>query len=286
MEVPSQIVVLGTIAVCFPPIDNTLRNGQVNHFVLLLLMLFWVLRKEGKDVGAGIALGVAVVIKMSPALLAAYVALRREWKLLGIGVAAGAALWGFAILAAGMQPTVSFFVNALPALGYGGAPEGLFPSDALWNASWNGLSARIGLALGLPGPPTTLVAYAAVLWILIRTGRVLGSKGAPPRGEDDVGVAAVVVLMLLLSSWTYHHHLVMLIPVLALLFWEAGVAVAAAFVLLLSVEWAQTARDWSAYGKVFASIPTVVLAGLWWLLTERARVRSRVPDPGGSPEAG
>lgn len=264
-----QVALLGSVALLFHPIASTLEHGQVNHFLLLLLLAFWMLRRSGREVAAGVALGVAAVLKMSPALLVGYALVKRERKLALVAVASGAALWAASMAAGGVAPTFAFFGRALPALGYGGEPPGLFASGDVWNGGWNGLSSRLGAALGLPAAVTPIAAYAAALWLLAGFARAVGRARAP-RGEDDGEVAAVIVLMLLLSSWTYHHHFVLLLPVLALLFFRAPPALALALTALASVEWSQAARHWPALDGVLASMPAIILAALLALLWPRA----------------
>jgi hypothetical protein len=56
------------------------RLNQINNFTLLLMTACLVHVQQGKRTAAGLWLGLAVLIKLTPALLLAWLALKRQWR--------------------------------------------------------------------------------------------------------------------------------------------------------------------------------------------------------------
>ena len=78
----------------FWPIHDAALMGQVNAIVLALVVAWWT-NRDARTERAAVFLGLAVALKMSPALLIALPLVRRRWResaiALGVGVAAIAA---------------------------------------------------------------------------------------------------------------------------------------------------------------------------------------------------
>ena len=68
------------LLLCFAPLWDNLYAGQINTFVLLAIAAAWLLSIRGRQVGAGAALAVAVVLKSLPALLLVYFVAVRQWR--------------------------------------------------------------------------------------------------------------------------------------------------------------------------------------------------------------
>ena len=66
------------VAALYHPFRDCLLIGQVNFFVLLLIVLWWTGRE--RTAHAGVWLGLAAAIKMSPALLVALPLVQRRWR--------------------------------------------------------------------------------------------------------------------------------------------------------------------------------------------------------------
>lgn len=56
------------------------RLNQINNFTLLLMTACFVHAQQGRRLAAGLWLGLAVLIKLTPALLLAWLALKRQWR--------------------------------------------------------------------------------------------------------------------------------------------------------------------------------------------------------------
>jgi hypothetical protein len=90
-------------------LDNELGNGQANHWVLLgLAACAWLLAR-GRPALGGALLSLAIVAKVTPLLLAVYLAGRREWRALA-GLLAGLAVAG-ALLPVALGPRAAADAN-------------------------------------------------------------------------------------------------------------------------------------------------------------------------------
>lgn len=180
----------------FEPARDTFSFGQVN---LALLVLVWADQRAlatGRR-WAGVGIGLAAAIKLTPAVFIGYLLITRRYRAAATatGTAAGATL-----LAAAVAPETSqrFWLGALWDTGRVGHLE------YVSNQSLRGVAARLDL-------PSTwwLAAVAVVLafWFL----RV--------RRTPDLaaGFAATGVVACLISPVTWVHHLVWLLPPLFLL---------------------------------------------------------------------
>ncbi len=82
-------------------IVTNLQRGQVNILILFFVCLGIYAFRRGWDLRAGLALGVAVALKLTPALLVAYLLYKRAWK---VAIGAGVAL----VLAWAVLPALVF----------------------------------------------------------------------------------------------------------------------------------------------------------------------------------
>jgi hypothetical protein len=74
------------------PIMGDLIHGNINLFILLLVMAALVAFRRGRDLGAGLLLALAIACKVTPALFVPYLVWKRAWKTLG-GCAVGLVLF-------------------------------------------------------------------------------------------------------------------------------------------------------------------------------------------------
>jgi alpha-1,2-mannosyltransferase len=80
-------------AICLRPIDSCFANGQVNLWILALVLLGATALARGREVRGASWLGLAAALKLVPAIFLAWLAARRRWgaALVGGGVALAAA---------------------------------------------------------------------------------------------------------------------------------------------------------------------------------------------------
>ncbi len=96
----SDVVPLGLVlmALLFStrPLVGDIQHGNLNIFVLCEIAAAWYLFVRGRDGWAGIVLGLAIVTKVTPALLLVYFLYKRCWRLVG-GCGLGLVLFFFVV---------------------------------------------------------------------------------------------------------------------------------------------------------------------------------------------
>jgi alpha-1,2-mannosyltransferase len=207
----------------FEPLRDTVSFGQVNLLLLALVLADCRLLSTGRARWAGIGIGLAAAIKLTPALFIGLllVAHRRRAAAVATGVAVGAT--AFAALAA---PDASrfYWTRAL----WDTTRVGRL--DYVSNQSLQGVLARLGVESR---------AVWAVLVVLVLCGWAWRSRRAAAAGDWRAAFALTGLTACLVSPITWVHHLVWLLPSFAVLI-RAGhprVAGAVYAVLCTSVVW-------------------------------------------------
>jgi alpha-1,2-mannosyltransferase len=88
-----------TVLLSLRPILSDLTHGNVNLFILFLVVAALAAFRRGRDLLAGVIMALAIACKVTPALFVAYFVWKRAWRALG-GVGLGLALFFFIIPAA------------------------------------------------------------------------------------------------------------------------------------------------------------------------------------------
>jgi alpha-1,2-mannosyltransferase len=186
------------------PIRETVTFGQINPLLIVLILgdlLFLVPRKSR---WAGVLIGIAAAIKLTPAIFVVYLLIsgRRQAALTSIASAATVTL-----LAAAVAPRASwaFWTEVL------WRGEGLGRSNYTPNQSIMGLLSR----LWRPDAPSTL------LWAVL-VASVLGyglwrARRAALAGDELVGLTLTGLVGSLASPVTWAHHLYWFVPALVVL---------------------------------------------------------------------
>ncbi|MFJ4616697.1 glycosyltransferase family 87 protein [Streptomyces sp. NPDC088812] len=207
----------------FEPLRDTFSFGQVNLLLLALVLTDCLLLSTGRTRWAGIGIGLAAAVKLTPALFIGLllVAHRRRAAAVATGVAVGATA-----AAALVAPDASRF----------------YWTDALWdtsrvgrldyvsNQSLQGVLAR----LGVESRP-----FWAVLVVLVLCGWAWRARRAAAAGDWTAAFALTGLTACLVSPVTWVHHLVWLLPSFAVLVRAGHPRTAAALyaVLCTSVVW-------------------------------------------------
>ncbi|MGZ3453481.1 MAG: glycosyltransferase family 87 protein [Polyangiales bacterium] len=185
------------------PIRSSQWMAQVNGIVLLLLVLWWT-RRESKA-WAGAFLGVAVAIKMSPALLLLVPLWQKRWResAIAVGTAAGLVLVSCALIGgrgfaffgdvlAGFAPGHRYHDLRIP-IGLAGnhsfAAFAFWMIDHLRTADATHLSPKATLL------QLSLITIAFGIW-LFRARKV----------DADAQVTALIMLMILAPTFGFEHH--------------------------------------------------------------------------------
>lgn len=194
-----SLVVILTAA--FEPVRETFSFGQIN-LILLFLVLADVrfLLAPGRRF-AGVGIGLAAAIKLTPGIFVLYLLVTRRWRAAAVatGAAAAATLVTFAIAPATSR---AFWFDALRDTDRVGS------LSFISNQSLRGVTARLN-----PDHPSTL------LWLLTVVAALATWYWRVSRARSDLagGIALTAVLGCLLSPVTWVHHLVWLIPALFLM---------------------------------------------------------------------
>ncbi|MDX3849368.1 glycosyltransferase 87 family protein [Streptomyces sp. AK02-01A] len=229
---------VASAAVWCEPVWTTLRYGQIN--LLLATAVLWDLSRRDGHRWAGVGIGLAAAVKLTPALFAVLPLLvgllqarraGRRWNPWLRQAATAAAVFGAATLTAAVvlpRDSLRFWTSALFEADRVGRAE----STA--NQSLRGVLARL-LSTGDPAlwwAGTAAVVAAAGLTVAV---------GAALRGERAGAMAACAATALLISPVSWSHHWVWCVP------------------MVLFVAGSARARWAAAAGLVFCSY------ALWWV---------------------
>jgi alpha-1,2-mannosyltransferase len=193
------VALAGTAAILLlGPWRDTFDFGQINIILMGLILADFALHGKSRAGQlrwpAGLLIGIAAGIKLTPLAFGLYFLVRRDFKALG-WMAAG--FFGSIAGAWALLPTASltFWTKILPDTGRIGGP------GYVDNLSVKGLL----LHLGLPDSGLTSMVWL-VLALALAALAALVIKWAVEADENFVAVSATAVLMLLISPVSWSHH--------------------------------------------------------------------------------
>jgi alpha-1,2-mannosyltransferase len=184
------------LAISFEPVRETITFGQVNTLLLTLVAgdLLFGLSKNRKWAGVGI--GLATAIKLTPGIFIVYLLVTRRWR---AAATAGGAAAGATLLAAAIFPDESreFWTSALWDTNRVGV------LSYLSNQSERGFLAR----LPIPHLESKIWIVCVLLTLAFWAWRVA-------KAPDDImgGLALTGIVGCLISPVTWIHHCVWLLP--------------------------------------------------------------------------
>jgi alpha-1,2-mannosyltransferase len=192
------LFVAGCLALIFEPVRETFGFGQVNTLLLTLVaadLLFGL--SQGRR-WAGVGIGLATAIKLTPGVFILYLLVTRRWRAAAtaIGTATAATL-----IAAALFPDASreFWTAAI------WDTDRVGTLDYLSNQSLRGLLAR-GPFEAVEAPVWAVCVLATlVVW-------VWRARAAAAAGDEVAGLALTGILGCLISPVTWVHHCVWLLP--------------------------------------------------------------------------
>ncbi len=91
------------LALLAPYVHSCAVLGNVMLLVLFLVLAAWYLVEHGHDAAAGVALGLATLVKLLPAVLIVFLLLKRRWTAAGVALAV-VGVAGFGLPAASVGP--------------------------------------------------------------------------------------------------------------------------------------------------------------------------------------
>lgn len=194
-----SVALAGTAAILLlGPWRDTFDFGQINIILMGLILADFALygraRAGSSRWPAGLLIGIAAGIKLTPLAFGLYFLVRRDFKALA-WMAAG--FFGSIALAWALLPgaSVTFWTRILPDTGRIGGP------GYVDNLSVKGLL----LHVGMPDSNLTTVVWLVLALALAALAAVV-VKWALEADENFVAVSATAVLMLLVSPVSWSHH--------------------------------------------------------------------------------
>ncbi|WP_305789316.1 glycosyltransferase 87 family protein [Symbioplanes lichenis] len=190
------LAVASCLALIFEPVRETFGFGQVNMLLLALVAGDMLLGLARGRRWAGVGIGLATAIKLTPGVFILYLLVTRQWRALGVAIGTAA---GTTLVMAALWPDASreFWTAALWDTNRVGNLE------YVSNQSLRGMLARF--------PIDAVESKVWIVCVLV----TLGIWAWRVRRADLLGGLALTgILGLLLSPVTWVHHSVWLLPAL------------------------------------------------------------------------
>ncbi len=211
---PALLLFLFISAAVSEPLNTTIHHGQVNLWVLALVLAAILLLERGREFWAVALLCLAVFFKFYPVLVFALFLFQKRFRALGYAVFHGLLIAGISAAVLGTRPWEDFFTSATGNFLYGTKASFFFDFNAQWwNNSLNGLftqaliAGRASRSLALP---LVLAACAVFLAVFRKNVRRIVADA-----DLKVGVSLALLASLSLSTISWNHHFVILFLPLA-----------------------------------------------------------------------
>lgn len=210
---PDAVLLVAALAVWSEPVWTTLRYGQIN--LLLAVLVLWDLTRAPAHRWAGVGIGIAAGIKLTPALFVVLLAvaglLARGTPYLRRAVVAAGTFAATVLIAAVALPHDSrrYWTSVAWAPGRPGRAENVA------NQSLRGVVARLGHT-ATPGPAWLLLSLvAAAAGLAVAVAALLAGRSL--RNGTAWATVACAVTALLVSPVSWSHHWVWAVPMVVLL---------------------------------------------------------------------
>ncbi len=232
------------------PVRETMGFGQVNLFLAALVLADVAALRRGRA-WAGVGIGLAAAVKLTPAVFVGYLVLTRRWR--AASVAAGT-FAGAALVSAAVAPgtTWQFWTSTL------WQTDRVGRLDKTSNQSLLGLLARFAD----PGQPSRVVWALLALTVLgVALWRAVHAFQA---GDDLVGVTITGLGAALVSPISWSHHLVWVVPALVVLVDVAAGAPRPAAGSRPQGRWSAQQRRRIAAGGAGVVLAAFLSSGIWF----------------------
>ncbi len=235
------------IALIFSPFLEVLQVGQVNVLTMFMLCLVFIWQ-EKRPFCAGIALGIAILIKLSPFLLVGYFLVTRDGRAL-LGTVASVIVFGFITGARyGFNLFISYSEMVQWLLAQFPESQSLV-SRLVWH--------------GWLSPDWMQVAQQALTLYMLGVLLVSGLLTVITRSKTPTFITFCLVMVIYPNVMWYHHFAVVLLPMLLWMGWarlRIPAVVWCIFVLMIiQLDRFQLTQGLIAHGVLHASI--LVLLG-------------------------
>ncbi|MDF0530490.1 glycosyltransferase 87 family protein [Tsukamurella sp. 8F] len=195
-------VCLVLVVTCLEPVRTTLWYGQINVFLMLLLL--WDLSRPDGARWKGFSVGVTAGIKLTPLFFIAYLMVTRQWRAVrnALAALAGTVAVGFVVIG---RDSWTYWTGTFLDANRVGQP------NEVSNQSINGLTAYLG---GSAHTSTTLWLALAVPAAALGLGV---AAWAHARGQVLLSICLAGLTMTAVSPFSWGHHWVWFVPLLVML---------------------------------------------------------------------
>lgn len=195
---------LTVAAFVFEPMSQTVAFGQINLFLTLLVLVDALVLMPRRSRWAGIGVGLAMAIKLTPGIFLLYFIVNKRWREVVVALITTAVATALAALVAPAE-SWRYFTDLLWNSGRVGF------LDNTTNQSINGFLAR---ALA-PEEPST-VAWLALSALVVGIG-VIRARRAVRAGDQVMALTLIGIVGLLVSPVSWIHHAIWVIIALILI---------------------------------------------------------------------
>ena len=203
-------LVAAIVALNFAPFFETLYGLQVETVLLLLLAVALLALRQGYEFAAGLALGLAAMLKVYPILLLLYLGVARRWRAVA-GFAAAAALALVLSLAAfGPEQSRLYFTRILPTI----SQE--YPVRSAENVAFGRYARLLGATPEVAKRVGQLIAVPFVMASALAIHRRRRLRAGEEHAPLELSLFVSLMLLCLANSWT-NYQLLLLVPILVLL---------------------------------------------------------------------
>jgi Glycosyltransferase family 87 len=98
----------------FPPVESHLFWGQVQLLLLLLLTVSWLCLRRRREGLAGALLGLAIALKLFPALLIVPLLVQRRWRCIAVALATAGGVFALSFALVGWDQGYYYLTRVLP----------------------------------------------------------------------------------------------------------------------------------------------------------------------------
>lgn len=250
------------------PFVATLRQGQTNALISLLIIVAWFFARSGRPVLAGIAIGMAANLKLYPALLLVYFVFRHRRALIA-GILTTAAIPAAVAFGVGVPRITGFLQSAKAISAEYGLGAGNFSLTARIRALFGNGTVTGNVVEAICGAVLVLAAVH-----LLR--RPSGPSALYGTSKDDLAFAMLVCASLLLTPICgSHYFVILLLPIMVLFVYAvdfqnaAQVLLWTVLVLCVSLPDPPIMRLDDALGRLFGNAAATTIGALptWAMLT-------------------
>lgn len=181
------------------PIRQTMGFGQINMYLMALVLLDILVLGRRDSRWTGIGIGLAMAIKLTPGMFLLYFLLSKQWRATTVAVCTAIAT---TLVAAVVTPSETW--HFYTSLAWDSDRVGFLGGSA--NQSMNGLIARIMA----PHDPSKAIWLALVLAVGIPVA--VRIRKAILAGDDLAALTMTGLLGILVSPVSWSHHIVWVIP--------------------------------------------------------------------------